>query len=103
MTQASRAPRTRRSTKAETAAVPTTPEPAKAAEVTPPKPRAPRRAKAASAPVATPPPAASQVVDLRATTGVEEQIAVTAYLMWEQGQPGDADQHWYAAERLVRV
>lgn len=94
MTQ-SRTPRTRRSAKAETA--PAAPAAPKVAAAAPPKPRSRTKAAPAPAPVVAP------VVDLRTQAPVEEQIAVAAYLMWEQGQPGDAAEHWYAAERLVRA
>jgi Protein of unknown function (DUF2934) len=35
------------------------------------------------------------------TTAVprSEAIAVHAYLLWEQGEPGDASEHWFRAER----
>jgi hypothetical protein len=26
-------------------------------------------------------------------------VAVRAYLLWEQGEPGDADEHWLRAEQ----
>jgi len=32
-------------------------------------------------------------------TARPDEIAVRAYLLWEQGEPGDATDHWLAAER----
>ena len=34
-----------------------------------------------------------------AAVPVPDQIAVLAYLLWEQGEPGDAADHWLRAER----
>jgi len=45
---------------------------------TTPKPRAQRKPKAAGEPV---------------------EVATLAYLYWEQGEPGDALDHWLRAER----
>jgi hypothetical protein len=44
-----------------------------------------------------------EVVEPAAVVDLNAQIAMAAYLMWEQGVPGDADSHWQAAERLVRA
>lgn len=51
---------------------------------------------------AEPTVAPTAVVDLRTPAELDAEVAFTAYLLWEQGTPGDADSHWYAAEALVR-
>jgi hypothetical protein len=33
------------------------------------------------------------------TTPASETIAFHAYLLWERGEPGDAGEHWFRAER----
>lgn len=32
-----------------------------------------------------------------------EQVAERAYLLWEQGEPGDATEHWLRAEAELRT
>jgi hypothetical protein len=72
------------------------------------KPRAPRARKRTSdvdpAP-ATKPAAkkkAAATPRRRTSAGVArkpEDVAVRAYLLWEQGAPGSADDHWLQAEQ----
>ena len=72
------------------------------------KPRAPRgRSKTAE----TDPGAAKAAVKKKATSPTSRQrrkvaaatepadVAVRAYLLWEQGEPGDATEHWLRAEQ----
>ena len=80
----------------------------KPTEAAVPKPRA-SRSKAAPkkvAPQTATIAEAAPVVDLRTGTPTAEvsqaEIALNAYLLWEQGQPGDSLAHWLAAESLVR-
>lgn len=66
----------------------------------PAKPRATRAKAAPKTTAKVAPPA--QVVDLRSPEQERDAIALQAYLLWEQGQPGDEISHWLAAEELVR-
>ena len=69
------------------------------------KPRAPRARKKAAE---TEPVAAKPAVKKKATTSRRQNVmsatepadvAVRAYLLWEQGEPGDATEHWLRAEQ----
>ena len=69
------------------------------------KPRAPRARKKAAE---TEPVAAKPAVKKKATTSRRQRVmpatepadvAVRAYLLWEQGEPGDATEHWLRAEQ----
>ena len=69
------------------------------------KPRAPRARKKAAE---TEPVAAKPAVKTKATTSRRQSVmpatepadvAVRAYLLWEQGEPGDATEHWLRAEQ----
>ena len=71
------------------------------------KPRAPRARKKTEEAVAPEKPAAKKKAP--ATTSRPRKRAVVAapaadvathaYLLWERGEPGDADEHWLRAER----
>jgi hypothetical protein len=70
------------------------------------KPRAPRARKkseeavAPEKPAAKKKPAATSRPRKRAVvTAHEADVATHAYLLWERGEPGDADEHWLRAER----
>ena len=71
------------------------------------KPRAPRaRKKAAETePVrgeaGSEEEAGDDVADARSVMPATEpaDVAVRAYLLWEQGEPGDATEHWLRAEQ----
>jgi hypothetical protein len=70
------------------------------------KPRAPRARKKTSETDAAAKPAAKKKTAAaasrprkRTVAAVQtEDVAVLAYLLWEQGEPGDADEHWLRAE-----
>ena len=73
------------------------------------KPRAPRaRKKASDTDAATTKTAAKKKTTTttatrrRATVSLAMQpgdVAVRAYYLWEQGEPGDATEHWLRAEQ----
>ena len=71
------------------------------------KPRAPRarKKKAETEPVAakaTPKKATSASPRRRPSVAPATEpadVAVRAYLLWEQGEPGDATEHWLRAEQ----
>lgn len=68
------------------------------------KPRAPRARKKTEADAGAKPAAKKAAATTRprrkATTGVlPDDVAVHAYLLWEQGAPGDATEHWLRAEQ----
>jgi len=66
----------------------------------------PSRAKAAAS---TPKPAATKKKTVAATSRPRKtstvaavqphDVATLAYLLWEQGEPGDAAEHWFRAEQ----
>ena len=71
------------------------------------KPRAPRARKKTAE---TEPVAAKPAVKKKATAATSRRrsvtpamepadVAVRAYLLWEQGEPGDATEHWLRAEQ----
>ena len=68
------------------------------------KPRATRARKKAAE---TEPVAAKPAVKKKATSRPQSvtpatepaDVAVRAYLLWEQGEPGDATEHWLRAEQ----
>ena len=68
------------------------------------KPRAPRARKKAAE---TEPVPVKPAVKKKATTSRSRvmpatepaDVAVRAYLLWEQGVPGDATEHWLRAEQ----
>ena len=72
------------------------------------KPRAPRARKKAAE---TEPVAAKTAAKKKASTTTPRRrtsippamepadVAVRAYLLWEQGEPGDATEHWLRAEQ----
>ena len=69
------------------------------------KPRAPRARKKTAE---TEPVAAKAAAKKKATTSRRRSVtpatepadvAVRAYLLWEQGEPGDATEHWLRAEQ----
>ena len=71
------------------------------------KPRAPRARKKTTetetvAAKTTPKKKAASPTSRRpkVTTAMEPaDVAVRAYLLWEQGEPGDATEHWLRAEQ----
>jgi hypothetical protein len=71
------------------------------------KPRAPRARKKTTETDATAKPAAKKKTATamsrpRKTVVVAPQtgdVATLAYLLWEQGEPGDATDHWLRAEQ----
>jgi hypothetical protein len=77
------------------------------------KPRAPRARKRTTdaEPVEGTTPATKPAAKKKTTAAVprgrksapavrtSDAVAVRAYLLWEQGEPGDADDHWLRAER----
>jgi hypothetical protein len=70
------------------------------------KSRAPRARKKTTEADATPKPAAKKKTAvtsrLRRKAVAAPQpgdVAVLAYLLWEQGEPGNADEHWLRAEQ----
>ena len=72
------------------------------------KPRAPRVRKKASETdavttktAAKKKPATTTTRRRKATTlaVAPDDVAVRAYYLWEQGEPGDADEHWLRAEQ----
>ena len=67
------------------------------------KPRAPRaRKKAAETePVPVKPAVKKKATTSRPRVPATEpaDVAVRAYLLWEQGEPGDATEHWLRAEQ----
>jgi hypothetical protein len=76
------------------------------------KPRAPRARKRTTEaePGKAPKPASKPAAKKTAAAGprrrrsataarTTDEVAVRAYLLWEQGEPGDADAHWLRAEQ----
>jgi hypothetical protein len=68
------------------------------------KPRAPRARKtgtnAAAKPAAKKRATATKRPRKRAVVAAEPRdVAIRAYLLWEQGEPGDATEHWLRAEQ----
>ena len=76
------------------------------------KPRAPRARKKASDTDAVTTKTAAKKKPAATTTRRRKSVAlptqpgdvaVRAYFLWEQGEPGDATQHWLRAEQELAV
>lgn len=116
----SRAVRTRKTTKGESgAAAPKTEKPKSAPKASGPRatpkketeavkrPRAPRgvagEAKTAARKTAAKAPARRRATLVAVPEPTPEEIAFHAYLLWEQGAPGDETEHWLRAEAELRA